>query len=236
VQIVELPQGLYEKNKKLHMDYVDYHKMLSADVNQKMSQTTQPAYLFGAHVFAQYLLEMGLNTDKIVNLLENAPPKQGRRLYGTKLNVASPKVLADVKYSIVILKAGVYNDEINKDILDNINNSTQFSISLSPPVRVSALAHHRVVMPRSRPAHRHPRQRPYDARVGLSCRGWWRRTDQVERDLAQQREILWGVVLSQSARIFAQDDIQNPMKPVSIPQCASVAVASSAAVMTRELM
>ena len=121
-----LPQGLYEKNKKLYMDYVGYHKSLIADLNQKMSETTQPIYLFGAHVFAQYLLEMGLNTNKIVCLLDNDPKKQGRRLYGTKLNVASPKVLTDVENPIVILKAGVYNDEIKKDILENINNSTQF--------------------------------------------------------------------------------------------------------------
>jgi len=126
VKPVPLPQGLYEKNKKLYMDYVGYHKSLIADLNQKMSETTQPIYLFGAHVFAQYLLEMGLNTNKIVCLLDNDPKKQGRRLYGTKLNVASPKVLTDVENPIVILKAGVYNDEIKKDILENINNSTQF--------------------------------------------------------------------------------------------------------------
>ena len=74
----------------------------------------------------RYLLEMGLNTNKIVCLLDNDPKKQGRRLYGTKLKVASPKVLAEVKDPIVILKAGVYNDEIKKDILENINKSTEF--------------------------------------------------------------------------------------------------------------
>jgi hypothetical protein len=126
VNPVPLPQDLYEKNKKLYMDYVSFHKTLIADLNQKMSQTTQPIYLFGAHVFAQYLLEMGLNTAKIVSLLDNDSKKQGRRLYGTKLNVSSPKVLADEENPIVILKAGVYNDEIKKDILDNINKSTQF--------------------------------------------------------------------------------------------------------------
>lgn len=126
VKPVILPQNLYEKNKKLYIDYVDYHKMLIADLNQKMSETTQPIYLFGAHVFAQYLLEMGLNTAKIVSLLDNDPNKQGRRLYGTKLNVSSPKVLSDVSNPIVILKAGVYNDEIKQDIMKNINKSTQF--------------------------------------------------------------------------------------------------------------
>ena len=126
VKPTSLPQGLYEANKKLYMNYVDYHKALIYDLNQKMSYRMQPIYLFGAHVFAQYLLEMGLNTNKIVCLLDNDPKKQGRRLYGTKLKVASPKVLAEVKDPIVILKAGVYNDEIKKDILENINKSTEF--------------------------------------------------------------------------------------------------------------
>jgi hypothetical protein len=126
VKPVPLPQDLYEKNKKLYMDYVVYHKTLIADLNQKMSETTQPIYLFGAHVFAQYLLEMGLKSDKIVCLLDNDPKKEGRRLYGTKLNVSSPKVLSGVENPLVILKAGVYNHEIKKDILENINKSTQF--------------------------------------------------------------------------------------------------------------
>jgi len=121
-----LPPGLYEANKKLYTIYVDFHKALIGELNKKMEQTTQSVYLFGAHVFAQHLLEMGLNTEKIVCILDNDAKKQGRRLYGTRLNVASPKVLGGAKDPIVILKAGVYNDEIKKDILENINRSTVF--------------------------------------------------------------------------------------------------------------
>ena len=50
--------------------------------------------------------------------------KQGKRLYG-KILVCSPKVLKE-KNPVVILKAGVYNDEIKKDILTNINSKTIF--------------------------------------------------------------------------------------------------------------
>lgn len=126
VEPIPLEEGLYEKNKKIYMDYVEYHKTLIADLNKKISSSSQPIYLFGAHVFAQYLLKMGLNESKIVCLLDNDPSKQGRRLYGTTLNVASPKVLGDVTNPVVILKAGVYNSEIRTDILENINNSTMF--------------------------------------------------------------------------------------------------------------
>ncbi|EAH4655787.1 SAM-dependent methyltransferase, partial [Campylobacter jejuni] len=51
--------------------------------------------------------------------------KQEKRLYGTKFIVKSPKILKDQDNSLVILNAGVYNDEIEKDILENINNKVQ---------------------------------------------------------------------------------------------------------------
>ena len=121
-----LPPGLYEKNKQLYMDYVRYHENLIQDLNRKISSITQPLYLFGAHVFAQYLIVFGLDTTRIVSLLDNDPNKQGKRLYGTSLMVQSPKALQGVKNPSVILKAGVYNDEIKQDILGNINQETVF--------------------------------------------------------------------------------------------------------------
>ncbi len=123
VKPVALPEGLYEKNKQLYLEYVIYHKELIKDLNIRMANTSQQIYLFGAHVFAQYLLAFGLDTSRIVSLLDNDPKKQGKRLYGTNLKVQSPKALQDVKDPIVILKAGVYNNEIKEDITENINQS-----------------------------------------------------------------------------------------------------------------
>jgi len=45
-------------------------------------------------------------------------------LYGTDLIVESPKILKDDMNPLVILKAGVYNNEIKNDILNNINKNT----------------------------------------------------------------------------------------------------------------
>ena len=126
VKPVALPKGLYENNKQLYLEYVTYHKELIKDLNSRMGNTKQPIYLFGAHVFAQYLLAFGLDTSRIVSLLDNDPKKQGKRLYGTNLKVQSPKALRDVKDPIVILKAGVYNEEIKSDILGNINRNVVF--------------------------------------------------------------------------------------------------------------
>ena len=125
---IELPKGLYEHNKKLYLDYVDYHKQLIKDLNAKIDNISedQPIYLFGAHVFAQYLIEFGLDISRIICLLDNDTNKQGKRLYGTNMMVESPKVLADVNNPIVILKAGVYNQEVSNDIVNNINFDTIF--------------------------------------------------------------------------------------------------------------
>ena len=126
VEPIPLVKGLYEKNKKLYYDYITYHSELIVDLNANLNQTSQPIYLFGAHVFAQYLIKMGLQTKNIANLLDNDPNKHGKRLYGTNLIVKSPAILSEVKDPIVILKAGVYNKEIKNDILNNINSTTVF--------------------------------------------------------------------------------------------------------------
>ena len=128
IETIELPSGLYEYNKKLYLDFVDYHQNLIKDLNEKIDKVKndQPIYLFGAHVFAQYLIEFGLDTSRIVSLLDNDPNKHGKRLYGTNLIVQSPEVLRATKCPIIILKAGVYNDEIKHDILESINSLATF--------------------------------------------------------------------------------------------------------------
>jgi hypothetical protein len=126
-EVINLPDNLYGYNKKLYLDYIDYHKKLITDLNEKMTKIDedQPIYLFGAHVFAQYLIEFGLDTSRIICLLDNDTNKQGKRLYGTNMMVKSPKILLDVDNPIVILKAGVYNDEI-KNQLEEINKSIKY--------------------------------------------------------------------------------------------------------------
>ena len=126
VKAAALPDGLYEKNRKLYGDYVDYHAKLIEDLNRRMRAATGKVYLFGAHIFSQSLIEFGLDASRITCLLDNDPRKQGRRLYGTSLYVNSPQILREVDKPTVILKAGVYNDEIRNDILKNINPAATF--------------------------------------------------------------------------------------------------------------
>ena len=128
VSIASLPEGLYESNKKIFLEYVNYHKNLIRQLNIKMEEISklQSIYLFGAHIFAQYLIEFGLDTRHIVCILDNDANKQSKRLYGTSVMVASPRILEDLENPIIILKAGVYNKEIAEDILININSTAIF--------------------------------------------------------------------------------------------------------------
>jgi hypothetical protein len=126
VQLVELPDNLYKKNKQLYMDYIEYHSTLISELNTMIENCDYPVYLFGAHIFSQYLLKSGLNGSVIVNILDNDQKKQNKRLYGTNLTVESPEILRNVKNPVVILKAGFYNEEIKSDIINNINPKTTF--------------------------------------------------------------------------------------------------------------
>ncbi|MER2519188.1 MAG: class I SAM-dependent methyltransferase [Bdellovibrionales bacterium] len=121
-----LPSGLYDSYKNLYLGYVGHHQKLASELNETIRGLSGPVYLFGAHVFSQYMLAFGLDESKITCLLDNDPNKQGRRLYGTSLGVKSPSCLKSVDKPHVILKAGVYNQEIKNDILKNINPHTVF--------------------------------------------------------------------------------------------------------------
>lgn len=116
----------YNEYKKIFMDFVNYHLREVNELNRKIKLSSEQIYLFGAHVFSQYLIQFGLQTNKIACILDNSPLKQGKRLYGTSLIVKPPQILKNQEKVNVILKAGVYNQEIKKDILENINNKVVF--------------------------------------------------------------------------------------------------------------
>jgi hypothetical protein len=121
VEEIAIPGEFYIKNKRLFEDYISYHKGLIEELNKIEGSV----YLFGAHIFSQYLLQFGLDSSKIVNILDNDPNKQEKRLYGTNLIVKSPEGLKDVEEGTVILKAGMYNSEI-KEQINKINSNIKF--------------------------------------------------------------------------------------------------------------
>ena len=51
-----------------------------------------------------------------MGILDNDPAKQGQRLYGSHLQVSSPETIANYDEPTVILRAGVYNHEIEQQL------------------------------------------------------------------------------------------------------------------------
>ncbi len=121
-----LPDTLYQQNRQAYLDYVAYHEKLIDELNHHLQTSDHPTWLFGAHIFAQSLIGFGLDQSRLVALLDNDPNKQGKRLYGTSLMVQSPEVLRHEKAPCVILKAGVYNNEIKEKILAEVNPCVTF--------------------------------------------------------------------------------------------------------------
>ena len=124
----ELTGDLYDTNKRLYLDYIELHEKLVSDINKKLSENGDTeAFLFGAHVQAQYLIGFGLNISEITMILDNDSKKHGKRLFGTDKQISSPSVLRNLKSPIVIVRAGTFTNEIVSQI-KSINPSTQFII------------------------------------------------------------------------------------------------------------
>ena len=70
-----------------------------------------------AHIFTVSNF-FGLNTKNIECVLDNDPKKQGGRLYGTSLFVSPPDSIRNMDNVAVILKAGQYQEEVKKQLLE----------------------------------------------------------------------------------------------------------------------
>jgi 2-polyprenyl-3-methyl-5-hydroxy-6-metoxy-1,4-benzoquinol methylase len=84
--------------------------------NSLLLEKEADTYVFGAHVFTQGMITLGLNTGKIKGILDNALDKQNKRLYGTDLSVFSPECLVGSSNARVILRATHYQEEIKKQL------------------------------------------------------------------------------------------------------------------------
>jgi len=117
--------NLYEKNKNMYLDYIQYYSEFIKNLNFKLKHSSQKIYLFGAHIFSQYLLAFGLDQTKLFGILDNSKLKIGKRLYGTNLQVFHPEIIANENAGI-ILKVGSYRDEIIQQLKKINPNVTIF--------------------------------------------------------------------------------------------------------------
>lgn len=122
IEYKDIWNKLYKKNLVIFEKYITGNINLVNSLNKKIDAYEDgKVFLFGAHIFAQYLLAYGLHTDKVECILDNDIHKQGERLYGTNYITYSPDILKKEKKPAVIVIMGAYTDEISFDILNNIN-------------------------------------------------------------------------------------------------------------------
>ena len=112
----------YSKNFKLFKKTFELWKKEIIKIN-KLIKRYNNVFLFGAHVFSQLQIFNGLNKKKIIGILDNDKNKINDFLYGTNLKVYNPIILKKITQPCVILRAGSYNQEIKKKLLE-INKNT----------------------------------------------------------------------------------------------------------------
>lgn len=114
----------YHEYKFLFVDYINYYREEVERLNNLINASSADVFLFGAHIFSQFLIYCGLKTNKIINILDNSQAKVNKRLYGTDLFINNPEIIKSHKFPVVILKAGSYQDEVRKQLL-SINSETR---------------------------------------------------------------------------------------------------------------
>ena len=110
----DLPNN-YDKNKKNYLEYISFHKSLFKNVDKQIANEKE-VFVFGAHAQSQFMFHFGLDAKKIYRVLDNDKQKQGRRLCGTNLLVASPEIIKNCIKPIVILRAGAFENEIKEQL------------------------------------------------------------------------------------------------------------------------
>lgn len=115
----------FEQNKGDFLNFINSYKEDIEDLNKKIDRYKGEIYLFGGHIFSQFLLSFGLKGEKIKYILDNSEAKKGQRLYGTDKLILSPEEIKDKEKVTIILKAGQYQDEIKNQLF-----------SLNPNVRI----------------------------------------------------------------------------------------------------
>lgn len=126
-------KNLIKKNKHLEKNFeqiIIFNKIWKQ--TELFAKTTLsklnsvPTYLFGANIFSQSLILLGLKHESINGVLDDSPFKQGKKLYGYNLEVYASENIAGLKNVNVVLRAGKYQNQIKNRLLKINPNVTIF--------------------------------------------------------------------------------------------------------------
>ena len=104
------------KHKFRFLKMIKFYEKKVKEINQQLDKKNSNNFIFGAHVFTQFLIKLGLNEEKIINVLDNSNYKKNKRLYGTNLIIKKPNILKKIKNANVIVRTGEYQKEIENQL------------------------------------------------------------------------------------------------------------------------
>lgn len=109
----------YSQYKKNLKNFIKVFNLWKKDIEKinKLICRSDKVFIFGAHIFSQMIIFNGLNKKNIYGILDNDKKKINNYLYGTKYKIFNPNILKNFLLPKVILRAGPYNSEIKRQIL-----------------------------------------------------------------------------------------------------------------------
>jgi hypothetical protein len=116
----------HEKSADLVTRAHDAQRRDAANIEQAIRNFDGSVFLFGAHIFSQYLLKLGVPEACITGVLDNSPSKHGKRLYGTNLPVTKPSELKESQPIMVVVRTGAYDNEIIRDLRQVFGDNVVF--------------------------------------------------------------------------------------------------------------
>jgi len=103
-------------SEQIFDDFIIYHQELIKQLNVEI-EMHRHNFLFGCHVFSQYLLYFGLDEMHFMGIIDNDPKKIGHKLYGSNLKTYPSSIVKGMEDVSVIVKAGIYTKEITDHLL-----------------------------------------------------------------------------------------------------------------------
>jgi hypothetical protein len=113
-----LKLDFYKDYKALYLSMISFYTEEVKRLNKVINNWDGEVHLFGAHIFSQFLIYMGLESHKIDGIIDNSKEKENKRLYGSSLLVNNPNILVGRDDVLAIVKGGQYQEEIEKQLFE----------------------------------------------------------------------------------------------------------------------
>jgi hypothetical protein len=121
---IKLPLPNFKNSKINYLMMIKHYKNKVKKINKILDKHDGEVFIFGAHVFSQFLINFGLNIGQIKFVLDNSKLKQNQRLYGYDIYIKNPSYIKKAVNPLVIADVGMYKKEINSQ-LKNLNKSVK---------------------------------------------------------------------------------------------------------------